>query len=162
MQDLLPDLCDAHAEQLTLLQAPLRDYGGKTVFFGEVVTVSCFEDNSRVKEVLATPGHGKVLVVDGCGSLNRALMGDVIAETAVDNQWRGVIVLGAIRDVGAIAELPLGVKALGACPFKTDRKGAGSLNVELHLDGVAVRPGQWVYADGNGVVFSNEALPFID
>ncbi|EKE77849.1 putative 4-hydroxy-4-methyl-2-oxoglutarate aldolase [Gallaecimonas xiamenensis] len=158
MLDLLPDLCDHHGDQLELVEAPLLDLGGTAIFFGQVVTVKCFEDNSRVKELLATPGQGRVLVVDGGASLAKALMGDLIAQSAVDNGWAGVVIFGAIRDAGAIAQMPLGVKALGCTPFKTDRKGQGLAEVALKCGGVHIRPGQWLYADKNGVVLSDARL----
>ncbi|ROQ29799.1 putative 4-hydroxy-4-methyl-2-oxoglutarate aldolase [Gallaecimonas pentaromativorans] len=158
MLDLLPDLCDAHGDQLHWLEAPLQDWGGKALFFGQVVTVKCFEDNSRVKELLATPGQGKVLVVDGGGSTRQALMGDLIAKSAVDNGWAGVVIFGAIRDAGEIATLALGVKALGVTPFKTERKGHGETGIALRLGGVNIRPGMWLYADKNGVVLSDNPI----
>lgn len=158
MLDLLPDLCDAHGDQLHWLEAPLQDWGGNALFFGQVVTVKCFEDNSRVKELLATPGQGKVLVVDGGGSTRQALMGDLIAKSAVDNGWAGVVIFGAIRDAGEIATLALGVKALGVTPFKTERKGLGETGIALRLGGVNIRPGMWLYADKNGVVLSDNPI----
>ncbi|WKE64090.1 putative 4-hydroxy-4-methyl-2-oxoglutarate aldolase [Gallaecimonas kandeliae] len=158
MLDLLPDLCDSHGDKLALLDLPLRDLGGKACFFGQVVTVSCFEDNSRVKELLAGQGQGKVLVVDGGGSLRQALMGDLIAQSAVDNGWAGVVIHGAIRDAGTLATLALGVKALGTTPFKTARRGLGETQVSLELGGLTIKPGQWLYADLNGVVLSDLPL----
>ena len=110
-----------------------RSFGARKTFGGQVVTVKCFEDNSRVKELLATDGTGKVLVVDGGASMRCALMGDMIAESAVKNHWNGVIIYGCVRDVDAIAELDLGVQALACIPQKSTRKGVGETGLTLSL-----------------------------
>ncbi|MCH4294321.1 putative 4-hydroxy-4-methyl-2-oxoglutarate aldolase [Shewanella sp. 3B26] len=162
MHDLLPDLFDEFSEHLQLLAADWRQFGGKRIFYGEVVTVSCFEDNSRVKEILATAGHGRVLVVDGGGSRRKALLGDLIAKSAVDNGWAGVIIQGAVRDAGTLATLPLGVQALFAVPIKTERRGLGDAGVTISIAGVTVNPGDWIYADDNGIAISHDALPIIE
>ena len=127
------DLLDDHPELDLQVVSPSMDgkffksYGARKTFGGQVVTVKCFEDNSRVKELLATDGTGKVLVVDGGASMRCALMGDLIAESAVKNHWNGVVIYGCVRDVDAIAELDLGVHALAAIPQKSNRKGVGKL-----------------------------------
>ena len=153
-----PDLCDAHEADVRVLEPMFVNYGGVDAFGGEVVTVKCFEDNSLVKEQLATPGNGRVLVVDGGGSLRRALMGDMIAESAVKNGWSGVVVYGAIRDVDAIGSLPLGTQALGSIPLKTEKRGIGDLNVPVRFAGVDIKPGDYLYADNNGVIVSSRSL----
>ncbi|MEH6637974.1 MAG: ribonuclease E activity regulator RraA [Porticoccaceae bacterium] len=156
--DLTPDLCDKHPDLVRVLEPMLSNFGGREAFGGEIVTVKCFEDNSLVKENLGTPGKGKVLVVDGGGSLRRALLGDMIAEAAVKNQWEGVIVYGCIRDVSAISELELGVQALSAIPLKTEKRGIGDYNIPVTFGGVTFTPSEYVYADSNGVVVSSKAL----
>lgn len=156
--DLTPDLCDQHPDLVRVLEPMLSNFGGREAFGGEIVTIKCFEDNSLVKENLGTPGKGKVLVVDGGGSLRRALLGDMIAEAAVKNQWEGVIVYGCIRDVSAIAELDLGVQALSAIPLKTEKRGIGDYNIPVTFGGVTFTPGEYVYADSNGVVVSSAIL----
>lgn len=153
-----PDLCDAHEQDIAVLEPLFANYGGCEAFGGEVVTVKCFEDNSLVKEQLAAPGLGRVLVVDGGGSLRRALMGDMIAESAARNGWSGVVINGAVRDVDAIAALDLGVQALGAVPLKTEKRGIGDLNVPVRFAGVAIRPGDFLYADNNGIIISPKPL----
>src|SRR5699024_6395778 len=110
-----PDLCDEHADKINLLEPLFKDYGARRTFWGQVVTVRCYEDNSKVRELLATPGAGKVLVVDGGGLIRRALMGDQVAETAVNNGWEGVVIHGAIRDAATISGMDLGVKAVATC-----------------------------------------------
>ena len=135
-----------------------RSFGARKTFGGQVVTVKCFEDNSRVKELLATDGTGKVLVVDGGASMRCALMGDMIAKSAVKNHWNGVIVYGCVRDVDAIAELDLGVQALACIPQKSTRKGVGETGLTLSFGGVTIAQDDYIYADNNGIVVAKEAL----
>ncbi|WP_313564213.1 ribonuclease E activity regulator RraA [Acinetobacter sp.] len=158
------DLLDDHPELELQVVTPCLDgkffksYGARKTFGGQIVTVKCFEDNSRVKELLATDGTGKVLVVDGGASMRCALMGDLIAESAVKNHWNGVIIYGCVRDVDAIAELDLGVHALGAIPQKSNRKGVGEVDISLCFGGVTFNADEYVYADNNGIVVSKTAL----
>jgi regulator of ribonuclease activity A len=154
MLDLLPDLFDLYQPQLSLLGHDYRQYGGKAIFWGEIVTVKCFEDNSKVKELLAQPGEGKVLVVDGGGSSRRALLGDMIAQDAVDNGWSGIVINGYVRDVSALKFMPIGIQALGANPIKTDKRDIGDVNIPLEIDRVIIRPGMMLYADDNGIAVS--------
>ncbi|ASK34281.1 ribonuclease activity regulator protein RraA [Alcanivorax sp. N3-2A] len=153
------DLCDDNADLVSVVTGlNWFSYGGRKAFGGEIVTVKCFEDNSRVKERLATDGTGKVLVVDGGGSLRNALIGDMIAESAVKNGWQGVIIHGACRDVDELAKLDVGVVTLGCVPIKSVRRGEGQLAVEITFGGVVFRPGEYVYADNNGVITAPKAL----
>lgn len=153
------DLCDDNADIVSVVTGlNWFSYGGRKAFGGEIVTVKCFEDNSRVKEHLGTDGKGRVLVVDGGGSLRNALIGDMIAANAVKNGWEGVIIHGVCRDVDALAELDLGVLALGCVPIKSVRREEGLLNVEITFGGVTFRPGEYVYADNNGVICAPKAL----
>lgn len=135
-----------------------RSFGGRHQVAGQVVTVKCFEDNSRVKELLATDGQGKVLVVDGGASMRCALMGDLIAESAVKHGWNGVIIYGCVRDVDALATLPLGVYALAAIPQKSTRKGAGETGLSLRFGGVQIAQDDYIYADLNGIIVSRTDL----
>jgi regulator of ribonuclease activity A len=158
MLDLLPDLFDQYPTELNLIQIPWQHYGNKAIFSGEVVTVKCFEDNSMVKAELSKPGHGKVLVVDGGGSMRRALLGDLIAESAVNNGWEGIVIYGCIRDVAAINAMNIGVKAIGTNPIKTDKRNIGDVGVSLELNSIQVTNGMSIYADLNGVAVSHNAL----
>ena len=153
-----PDLCDAHPTLVRVVAPLFKSYGGRGAFGGPIVTVKCFEDNSRVKECLAQPGDGRVLVVDGGGSLGCALLGDLLAAQAVKNGWAGVIVHGCIRDVDAIAAMAIGVQALAATPLKSIRKGLGEINVSVVFGDVTFRPGQYLYADNNGIIVSARQL----
>ena len=152
------DLCDAFEAQVRVLELPLRDYGGRIAFSGIVSTVKALEDNSLVREAVAEPGAGRVLVIDGGGSLRRSMLGDMLAEKAAANGWSGVLVHGAIRDSAAIGRLDLGVKALATCPLKTDKRGQGLRDVPLAFGGLAIAPGQWLAADEDGVVLADAPL----
>lgn len=158
MKDLLPDLCDQYEEQVKLLDLPLQNFGMRSAFWGKVVTVRCFHDNSKVREVLSQNGKGKVLFVDGNGSCQKALLGDQLAILAIENHWEGVIVWGAIRDVAAMSQIDLGVKAIAACPFKTDKRGIGEIDVGLTIQRQMIQPGDYIYADWNGTLLSKDEL----
>jgi regulator of ribonuclease activity A len=146
------DLYDQLGERLRVLPSVFQDYGGRARFSGEVVTVRCFEDNSRIKELLGMPGAGKVLVVDGGGSLRCALLGDLIAGQAVANGWEGVVIYGGIRDRVALKVLAFGVRALGSTPRKSVRRGEGQTQLPIDIGGVACRPGDRLTADEDGIV----------
>jgi regulator of ribonuclease activity A len=152
------DLFDAHGDEVQVLELPTRGYGGLPRFHGEVATVKCHEDNSRVKELLSSPGAGKVLVVDGGGSLRCALLGDLIATAAVENGWQGVIIHGAVRDVSALAQLELGVVALGSTPRKSVRRGEGQTGASISFGGVTFTPGCYAYVDADGVLVASRLL----
>lgn len=146
------DLYDDRGDELDSLSLPMIDLGGHVAFDGAVRTVRCHRDNALVKQVLATPGAGAVLVIHGGGSLESALVGDLIAASAVENGWAGVIVNGAIRDRVAMAALPLGVKALGSNPRKSAKDGVGEVDVPVTIAGVVFTPGRHVWADADGVL----------
>ena len=153
-----PDLCDEYPDQVRVLDPLFRLYGRKRQFGGQVVTVKCLEDNSLVKEFSAQDGTGKVLVVDGGGSLRRALLGDMIAEAMVGNGWQGIVINGCVRDVEALNALDLGIRALNSVPVKTDKRGLGDRDVAVRFAGVDIRPDQWLYADETGIVVSDQPL----
>lgn len=150
------DLTDQHPD-VDIAAPVFRIYGAKTSFAGPITTVKCFEDNSLVREILGTPGKGGVLVVDGGGSLNCALLGDILAEKAYKNSWSGVVVNGCIRDTSVIANIDIGVRALAAHPLKSVKRGLGDKNVTVHFAGVRFVPQHYLYADTDGVIVS--ALP---
>ncbi len=158
------DLCDAHKSGddtgFRVLPPVFRDYGARTRFAGVVSTVRCFEDNSVIKAALESPGDGRVLVVDGGGSLRRALVGGNIAAAAAKNGWAGVVIDGCVRDSAELVQCELGVRALALVPMPTERRNQGQRDVTLSLRGVAVLPGDWLVADEDGiVVMSNSARP---
>lgn len=146
------DLYDERGDALDSLALQLHDIGGRAAFDGPIRTIRCHRDNALVKATLATPGDGAVLVIDGGGSLESALVGDLIAASAVENGWAGLIVHGAIRDRVAIGTLDLGVKALGSNPRKSAKAGIGELDVPVEIAGVVFRPGAHVWADADGIL----------
>jgi regulator of ribonuclease activity A len=146
------DLVDQHGEALQSCDLQFRQYGGRSRFHGRIRTVRCFQDNVLVKQVLSGPGGGAVLVVDGDGSLHTALVGDLIAGLARDNGWAGLVVNGAVRDVAALRELDIGIKALGSNPRKSAKEGTGAVDVPVAFGGVTFRPGRHLYSDEDGVV----------
>ncbi|MES9946254.1 ribonuclease E activity regulator RraA [Candidatus Thiodiazotropha sp. CDECU1] len=146
------DLYDLHEEKLQICNPGFRHYGGDRGFHGPIATLKCFEDNSLVREELDQAGQGRVLVIDGGGSLRCAMMGDILAQKAVDNGWAGVLVNGCIRDAAEIGEMSLGVMALATNPRKSVKQGKGDKGVEVNFSGVTFRPGEWLYADEDGIV----------
>ena len=162
MQYVTPDLCDAYPELVQVVEPMFSNFGGRESYGGEIVTVKCHEDNSLVKAQAELPGQGRVLVVDGGGSLRRALLGDMIAEKAAKNGWEGMVIYGCVRDVDVLMQIDLGVQALASHPMKTDKRDIGDLNVSVTFGGVTFVPGQYVYADNNGVLVSPQALSMLE
>ncbi|MDD9807275.1 MAG: ribonuclease E activity regulator RraA, partial [Gammaproteobacteria bacterium] len=146
------DLCDSFPDRVAVARPVLRDFGGARSFHGAIATVQCFEDNSLVRKTLESDGRGRVLVVDGGGSMRRALLGDQLAELAIRNHWSGVVINGCIRDSAVIGTLPLGVKALGTHPLKSEKKDRGKVNLPVYFAEIEFTPGAWLYADEDGVV----------
>lgn len=153
-----PDLCDEYGDEVRVLEPIFKHYGGVRQFGGEVETIKCFEDNSRVAELVKTPGNGRVLVVDGEGSPCRSLLGDNLAAAAVTNGWSGIVIYGYIRDVEEIEPMSVGVMALGTIPRKTEKRGVGEVGVALEFAGVTIKPGDYLYADGTGIIIAEKAL----
>jgi regulator of ribonuclease activity A len=152
------DLCDQFAAELQVLEPLYHSYGGRASFAGPASTVLCFEDNSRVKEAVGEPGQGRVLVVDGGGSRRCALLGDLLARQAADNGWAGVVIHGCIRDAADIAGFDLGVRALATLPRRSDRQGRGERDVAIDIAGARIHPGDWIYADLDGILIARRAL----
>jgi regulator of ribonuclease activity A len=152
------DISDSLGEQARVANPGFTDYGARTVFSGPVSTVKCHEDNSLVRASLEQPGHGRVLVVDGGGSMRCALLGDMLATLANQNGWAGIIVNGCIRDSAEIAGINIGVKARATHPKKSLKRGEGQLDVVVHFAGIDFRPGDYLYADGDGIVVTSEPV----
>ena len=146
------DLYDEHEESLQSCDLQLRQYGAIQSFGGTITTVRCLEDNALAKSVLGEDGAGRVLVVDGGGSIHTALMGDMIAKIAMTNGWAGIVINGAVRDVAILAELPIGIKALGSNPRKSAKTGAGERDVPVQFGGATFPPGATLYSDDDGIV----------
>ncbi len=146
------DLYDAFAATAQVCETPLRDFGGRVRFSGQILTVACFEDNSHLKQLSMTPGEGRVLVVDGGGSHRTALLGDIIGLDLVKHSWAGVVVHGFIRDQAALADLDIGIKAMGAIPRAPIKRGQGVVGEDVAFGGVRWRSGDILFADEDGVV----------
>jgi regulator of ribonuclease activity A len=146
------DLVDRYGERARVCSIPLRGFGGRAAFEGEISTVRCHEDNALMKHRLAEPGQGRVLVVDGGGSLRVALAGDVVAGIACDNGWAGLVIHGCVRDVAALRELDLGIAALAPTPRPSGKTGAGEADVPVTFGDVTFRPSALVCVDGDGIV----------
>lgn len=154
----IADLYDEFTDELQVIEPMFKSYGKSPRFFGEIVTIKCFEDNSLVASQVKEKGEGKVLVVDGGGSLRKALLGDNLAKHAVNNGWSGLIIFGCIRDSRIINTFDIGVRALNTNPSKTIKRAEGQLNLDLKFGGVNILPGNFIYADEDGVAVSTRNL----
>lgn len=152
------DLCDANEDAARVCDPGFRDFGGIVEFDGPAWPIKAFEDNSLVREALATPGEGRVLVVDSGGSLRRAMLGGNLAALAAENGWAGIVINGCVRDTEELAQAQVGIKALGIHPRKTDKNGQGQAGVSVVVGSVTVDPGNWVYGDEDGLVISDYPL----
>jgi regulator of ribonuclease activity A len=157
------DLCDDHKYDtdgnFRVLPPVFKDYGRRLKFAGPVSTVKCFEDNTLVKAAVDSPGLGRVLVVDGGASLRRALVGGNLGKAAAKNGWAGVVVDGCVRDSAELADCDVGIRALALMPLPTEKRQEGQSDVPVQIQGVWVRPGDWLYADEDGIVVSS--LPLV-
>lgn len=152
------DLVDAHQADVRTCSVQFRQFGARRAFSGPIRTVRTFEDNKLIRELLATPGDGAVLVVDGAGSLRTALIGDVVAGLGVTNGWSGLVLWGAVRDVEPLAALEIGIKALGTNPMRPAKQGNGYVDVPVVFGGVEFRPGEFLYSDEDGILVCARAL----
>lgn len=157
------DLCDDHAEmledgRLAVLPPVFKHFGTQTKFCGRATTLKVFEDNALVRSTLEAPGNGNVLVIDGGGSLRRALVGGQLGLLAQNNGWAGIVVDGCVRDSDELNACAVGVRALATHPQKSSKKGVGERNVRVVVCGVAVNPGDWIYADADGVLVAQLKL----
>lgn len=152
------DLCDAHPGQVQVAEPVLRDYGARVRFGGPIQTVRVFEDNALVREVVDTPGEGRVLVVDGGGSLRCALVGGRLASLAQVNGWSGLVINGGVRDSEELRDLAIGIRALSTVPRKSGKEGRGERGIPVSFAGVVFPPGGFIYADADGLVVSGDDL----
>ena len=152
------DLCDAHGENIRVAEPIFNSYGGRAAFAGPIRTLRLLEDNSLVRSALERPGDGAVLVVDGGGSRNCALLGDLLGALAVRNNWAGIVINGCIRDSKQIATMDLGVLALATHPRKSRKQNRGEADVTINIAGIAVAPGNYLYADEDGLIVADTTL----
>lgn len=152
------ELCDRYPDMVDVLEPILRPYGGKATFAGNIVSIKCFEDTKTIREVVEQEGSGKVLLIDGGGSTRRALVDVEIAETALDNNWVGIICYGSVRDVDALEELELGIHAVASIPVGADSLHDAEVDIPVHFGSVTFLPDDYIYADNTGVILSQEPL----
>ena len=158
MQIKTTDLWDRFEDQVQVAEPVFRNFGGRDSFWGRAVCLEVFEDNVLVRREVETDGNGKVLVVDGGGSLKCALLGDILAGLAISNKWSGIIIYGCIRDAKEIAAMPVGVKALNTSPRKSGKKGHGKKEIPVEFAGVTIQPGDYIYADLDGILVAKQNL----
>jgi regulator of ribonuclease activity A len=152
------DLCDAHSDKVQILSPGLNSYGGKRQFYGRIVTLKLFEDNTLLRDLLNEAGEDRVIVVDGGGSMRCALLGDMLSSKAVRNGWGGLVINGCIRDSAEINEMDIGIKALGTHPLKSLKKGVGEKNLPVNFACVEFKPGDYLYADEDGILVAQDSL----
>ena len=152
------EICDIYADNVDVLDPIFSNYGARFTYCGEVTTVKCYEDRGLVDKILATNGLGKVLLIDGGGSLRRALVDDESAQLAMENDWEGIICYGAVRDVDLLEEYDIGIHAVGAIPVSANAREVGDLDVAVNFAGVTFLPEDQIYADSTGIVLSAEVL----
>lgn len=152
------ELCDIYLDQVDVVEPMFSSYGGRSSFSGQVTTVKCFEDNALIRSVLEQSGTGRILLIDGGGSLRRALIDADIAQLAADNAWEGLIVYGCVRHVDDLDELSIGIQALASIPVGADQQGVGEADVAVNFGGVTFLPEDHLYADNTGVILSPEPL----
>ena len=158
MNKATSDVSDKLHPNVQYLEPVYKSYGAKTSFSGRIVTVKCYEDNSLVETALRTNGKDSILVIDAGGSMNCAMLGDKRVTDAINNEWEGILVYGLIRDSATINKMEIGVRALGVCPLKSVKNGTGDSNLTVNFSGVTFTPGQYLYADEDGVIVVKEKL----
>ena len=156
MNETTCDISDKLHPDVQYLEPVYKSYGGKTSFSGRIVTVKCYEDNSLVEEALKSNGKNSILVVDAGGSMNCAMLGDKRATDAIKNEWEGILVHGLIRDSATIKGMKIGILALGVCPLKSIKNGVGDSNLIVNFSGITFTPGEYLYADEDGVIVIKE------
>ncbi len=156
MNKATSDVSDKLHPNVQYLEPVYKSYGAKTSFSGRIVTVKCYEDNSLIETALRTNGKDSILVIDAGGSMNCAMLGDKRATDAINNEWEGILVHGLIRDSATINRMEIGVRALGVCPLKSIKKGVGDSNLIVNFSGVTFNPGEYLYADEDGVIVVKE------
>lgn len=153
-------LCDFYPEDINVVEPIFTNFGGVSVFSGQVVTVKCFEDNGLLYEVLQNDGTGKVLVVDGGGSTRRALLDGELVDIAIQNSWQGIIIYGAVRQVDYLADVEIGIQAIAAIPVGAEDQGIGETDIKVNFAGVTFFSGDFIYADNTGIILCEIALEY--
>ena len=156
------ELCDIYADQVDVVEPIFSSFGGVSNFYGKVTTVKCFENNGLIAEILEENGEGRVLVVDGGGAVRRALIDAELAQLAADNDWAGIIVCGAVRQIQQLEHIDIGIHALAPIPVGADENNHGESDLPVNFGGVTFFPEDYIYADLTGIILSQEALDLED
>lgn len=151
-------LCDIYLEQVDVVEPMFSNFGGSASFAGQITTVKCFEDNGLIRELLEQDGLGRVLLIDGGGSLRRALIDAELASLAEENEWEGIVVYGCVREVDELEDMSIGIQALASIPVGATAQGVGEVDVPVNFGGVTFLPEDYLYADNTGVILSQEPL----
>ncbi|WP_339386648.1 ribonuclease E activity regulator RraA [Vibrio caribbeanicus] len=151
-------LCDIYSEQVDVVEPMFSNFGGRASFSGQITTVKCFEDNGLIRETLDQDGIGRVLLIDGGGSLRRALVDAEMAALAEENEWEGIVVYGCVREVDELEEMNIGIQAIASIPAGSPATGTGDTDVPVNFGGVTFLPEDYLYADNTGVILSQEPL----
>ncbi|MGF1680956.1 ribonuclease E activity regulator RraA [Photobacterium minamisatsumaniensis] len=152
------ELCDIYLDKVDVVEPMFSSYGGRSSFGGQITTVKCFEDSGVIRSVLEENGVGRVLLIDGGGSLRRALVDADLAQLATNNEWEGLIIYGCIRHVDDLDELEIGIHAMASIPVGADEQGTGEIDVPVNFGGVTFLPEDHIYADNTGVILSPDPL----
>lgn len=151
-------LCDIYQDQVDVVEPMFTNFGGLNSFAGQVTTVKCFEDNGIIRSLLQEDGTGRVLLIDGGGSLRRALIDADIAVMAEENNWEGIVVYGCVREVDELEEIEIGIQAMASIPVGANQANIGDIDVPVNFGGVTFLPEDFIYADSTGIILSQEAL----
>ncbi|GLT14726.1 ribonuclease E activity regulator RraA [Vibrio algivorus] len=151
-------LCDIYQDQVDVVEPMFSNFGGLTSFAGQLTTVKCFEDNGIIRSILQEDGTGRVLLIDGGGSLRRALIDAEIAALAEENDWEGLVVYGCVREIDDLEEMEIGIQAIAAIPVGATQNNIGEVDVPVNFGGVTFLPEDHLYADNTGVIISQEPL----
>ena len=152
------ELCDIYADMIDVVEPMFMNFGGKSSFGGQITTIKCFESLGLIAETVQQPGLGKVLLIDGGGSLRRALIDSDIAQMAFENEWEGIIVYGSIREVDQLDDINIGIQSLASIPVGAADNRTGELDVAVNFGGVTFLPDDHIYADSTGIILSADAL----
>ncbi len=151
-------LCDIYLDQVDVVEPMFSNFGGCASFAGQITTVKCFEDNGLIRETLEQDGVGRVLLIDGGGSLRRALIDAELAALAEENEWEGIVVYGCVREVDELEDMSIGIQAMASIPVGANNQGIGEVDVPVNFGGVTFLPEDYLYADNTGVILSQEPL----
>lgn len=155
-------LCDIYLDQVDVVEPMFSNFGGCASFAGQVTTIKCFEDNGLIRETLEQDGLGRVLLIDGGGSLRRALVDAELAAIAEENEWEGIVVYGCVREVDELEDMSIGIQALASIPVGAPAQGIGEVDVPVNFGGVTFLPEDYLYADNTGIILSQEPLNTTD